>query len=73
MLFRVRFKPHMYVVYIHIIQDDSPSMLIPKFSFNKEFVLILIFDIFKYTQRPSFQIHDFYYCKLFNGQFFRKF
>jgi len=38
------------------IQDDSPNIFIPIFSFNNEFIQTVIFRTFKYTQRTYFQI-----------------
>jgi len=40
------------------IQGDSSSMLTPIFPSNIEFIKILNFGIFKYTQSPYFQIYE---------------
>jgi len=43
---------------IFCIQNDSPSMLTSIFTFNNEFIQILILEMFEYTQIPFFQILD---------------
>jgi len=44
------------------IQGDLPSMLISIVSLNNEFIQILIFGIFKFTQKlPYFQIPEIFF------------
>jgi len=46
------FVVHSEIKFLVFIQSDSPIMLTLIFSFNIEIIEILIFRIFKYTQRP---------------------
>jgi len=49
------------LIQLYNIRDDSPSisMIHPlHFSFNTEFIKIMIFGHFKYTEGPYFKIHN---------------